>query len=78
MYPNAFSRLSIPHTKTVSLIYMKNKARCTFEGINTFRPIVFSIPHVTFLNTYFKNFVGENNECQLSNGDCTTEKKYGY
>ena len=24
-----------------------------------------------------KNVVGENDECQLSNGDCTTEKKYG-
>ena len=57
---------------------MTNKARCTFEAINTFRSIVFSIPHVTFLYTYFKKFVGENDECQLSNGDCTTEKKYGY
>ena len=25
-----------------------------------------------------KNVVGENVECQLSNGDCTTEKKCGY
>ena len=25
-----------------------------------------------------KNVVGENDECQLSNGDCTTEKKRGY
>ena len=25
-----------------------------------------------------KNVVGENDECQLSNGDCTTEKKCGY
>ena len=24
-----------------------------------------------------KNAVGENDECQLSHGDCTTEKKYG-
>ena len=25
-----------------------------------------------------KNVVGENDECQLSNGDCTTERKCGY
>ena len=25
-----------------------------------------------------KNIVRENDECQLSNGDCTTEKKRGY
>ena len=25
-----------------------------------------------------KNVVGENDECQLSNGGCTTEKKCGY
>ena len=25
-----------------------------------------------------KNVVRENDECQLSNGDCTTEKKCGY
>ena len=25
-----------------------------------------------------KNVVGENDECQLSNGDCTNEKKCGY
>ena len=25
-----------------------------------------------------KNVVGENDECQLSNGDCTAEKKCGY
>ena len=25
-----------------------------------------------------RNVVGENAECQLSNGDCTTEKNCGY
>ena len=25
-----------------------------------------------------KNVVGEDDECQLSNGDCPTEKKCGY
>ena len=25
-----------------------------------------------------KNVVGENDECQLSNGNCTTERKCGY
>ena len=25
-----------------------------------------------------KNVVGENEECQLSNGNCTTERKCGY
>ena len=25
-----------------------------------------------------KNVVGENDECQLSNGECTTERKCGY
>ena len=25
-----------------------------------------------------KNVVGENDECRLSNGGCTTEKKCGY
>ena len=47
MYLNALESLSIPDTKTLSLIYMANKACCTFESINTFRLIVFSIPHVT-------------------------------
>ena len=39
MYLNALQSLTIPDTKTLSLIYMANKARCTFEGINTFRLI---------------------------------------
>ena len=40
--------------------------------------ILFVRLYSSFLYTYFKNFVGENDECQLSNGDCTTEKKYRY
>ena len=43
MHLNALESSSIPHSKTVSLIYMTNKARCTFEGINTFRLIVFFV-----------------------------------
>ena len=53
MYLNALESSSIPHAKTVSLIYMTNKARCTFEGINTFRLIVFFLLFSPFLTLYF-------------------------
>ena len=33
--------------------------------------------HVLYI-AISKNVVRENDECQLSNGDCTTEKKCGY
>ena len=43
-----------------------------------------SVPWIKYLEdcsiytAISRNVVGENDECQLSNGDCTTEKNCGY
>ena len=36
------------------------------------------IPGITINTPISENVVGENDECQLSNGDCTNEKKREY
>lgn len=42
------------------------------------RPISHSLSANRIYTAISKNVVGENDECQLSNGGCTTEKKCGY
>ena len=52
--------------------------------LKNFNPQIASIPQPYFQDirerniAISKNVVRENDECQLSNGDCATEKKCGY
>ena len=52
----------------------------TFPGNVSIFDIDYFYPDSVFYvyTAISKNVVGENDECQLSNGDCTTEMKCGY
>ena len=43
------------------------------------RPLISTLLYkINQIQLFQKMLSGENDECQLSNGDCTTEKKCGY
>ena len=62
----------------------KNICRPSFNSLVTqifiqFHSCLFLCSHFTLLYIAIsKNVVRENDECQLSNGNCTTEKKCEY
>ena len=76
VFPKLRKSCSLPDRTTEEKKKRKTKTNEKLQPSN--RKMSFAMKVLTLYIAISKNVVRENDECQLSNGDCTTEKKCGY